>query len=251
MNIAGNRLKILFLGQCLQYGYQGLSRYETFPNHAATILKAQFPALTLRVDFKYLHHPTGLKAILTHRLLTKPDIAVISLPAMFAAAYWRVNMIYQIAPEIVDTARSFKRRLEAKGASAPLAAAGKLLERAYVLQPPISLAEYERVVEEALLKCGRTTSCRFVLMGPGRFNEDTSEEYPVHSPELWSSVNQMIMRLAARQNLPFINVQEMLGEHSGEVFITQNHRFSSFGHEVVGREVANVVAPQIAALRRA
>lgn len=94
-------IKVLFLGQCLQYGYDGLRRYETFPNQAAMILKAQFPALRLKFDLKYLHHPTGLKALLKHRLLvTKPDIALISFPAMFAATSWRVNMIYQIAPEM-------------------------------------------------------------------------------------------------------------------------------------------------------
>ncbi|MEK6405697.1 MAG: hypothetical protein AABN34_01900 [Acidobacteriota bacterium] len=251
MNSAGNRLKILFLGQCLQYGYEGLTRYETFPNHAAMILRAQFPSLDLKFELKYLHHPTGLKAILKHRLLlTKPDIALISLPAMFAATTWRVNLIYQIAPEVVDTARSFKRSVEAraKGASASFAAMGKLFDKAYAVQPPLGLDHYEQLVEEALMSCSQTASCRFVLMGPGRFNDDTCEDYPIHSPELWSSVNQMILRLGQRWSIPVVNTQELLTGHGGEVFINNNHRFSRFGHEVVGREVATVLASQIAIL---
>jgi hypothetical protein len=248
---AEKRLNILFLGQCLQYGYEGLSRYDTFPYHAATILKAQFPGLRLKFDFKFFHHPTGLKAILKHRLVaTKPDVALISLPAMFAATSWRVNMIYQIAPEIVDAARSFKRSVEAraKGASAHFAAAGKLFDSAFAVQPPIGLDEYERLIEEALAYCDRTTSCRLVLMGPGRFNEDTNEDYAIHSPELWSSVNNMILRVGARRNVPVVNAQDALAEHGGEVFIANNHRFSQLGHEVVGREVANVLGSQLAIL---
>ena len=99
-----------------------------------------------------------------------------------------------------------------------------------------------------MMHCGQITSCRFVLMGPGRFNEDTNEDYAIHSPALWSSVNQMILRLGQRRNVPVVNTQEMLTDHSGEVFITNNHRFSRVGHEVVGREVANVLASQIAIL---
>jgi hypothetical protein len=248
---ASNRFKILFLGQCLQYGYDGLKRYEAFPNHAAMILKAQFPALRLKFDLKYLYHPTGLKATLKHRLLlTKPDIALISLPAMFAATSWRVNMIYQFAPEIVDTARSFRRRIEAraKGASAHFATVGKVFDNAFALQPPLRLDEYERLIEEALVYCGQISACRLVLMGPGRFNEDTREDYAIHNPELWSSVNQMVLRLGHRRNVPVVNTQEMLTNHGGEVFITNNHRFSRVGHELVGREVANVLASQLGIL---
>jgi hypothetical protein len=243
-------IKVLFLGQCLQYGYDGLSRYETFPNHAAMILKAQFPALRIKFDLKYLYHPTGLKAILKHRLLvTNPDIVLISLPAMFAATSWRVNMIYRIAPEIVDTARSFRKSVEAraKGASASFARAGKVFDKAFVMQPPLSIDEYERLVDEALLSCGQIT-CRFVLMGPGRFNEDTNEDYAIHNPELWASVNRMILRLGQRRNVAVVNTQAALTDHGSEVFITNNHRFSPVGHEVVGREVANVLASQIAIL---
>lgn len=250
MNRAGNRLKVLFLGQCLQYGYAGISRYETFPNHAAMILRAQFPTLDLKFDLKYLHHPTGLKAILKHRLLlTKPDIALISLPALFAATTWRVNLIYQIAPEIVDTARAFRINVKARAkGAASFTATGKLFDKLFALQPPLGLDHYEQLIEEALVYCSQIASCRFVLMGPGRFNDDTNEDYAIHSPELWSSVNQMILRLGQRTNVPVVNTQEVLTRHGSEVFINNNHRFSRFGHEVVGREVANVLASQIAIL---
>ena len=248
---ADRRRKILFLGQCLQYGYEGLSRYETYPNHAATILKAQFPNLSIKFHFKYLHHPTGLNAILKDRLpLTKPDIALVSLPAMFAATSWRVNRIYQIAPEIVDTARAFRRSVEAraKGASAQFVAAGKLFDKAFTVQPPIDLVHYERLIEEAVLYCNRNSPCRLILMGPGRFNEDTNEDYAIHSPELWSSVNSMILRVAARMDVPVVDAQGALAEHGSEVFIAHNHRFSQLGHRVVGQEVANVLASQLAIL---
>jgi hypothetical protein len=127
-------------------------------------------------------------------------------------------------------------------------AAGKLLDKAFTVQPPIGLDEYERLIEEALVYCDRTTSCRLVLVGPGRFNEDTNEDYAIHNSELWSSVNSMILRVGARRNVPVVNAQESLAEHGGEVFIANNHRFSQLGHEVVGREVANVLASQLAIL---
>lgn len=251
MGSAEKRRNILFLGQCLQYGYEGLSRYDTFPNHAATVLKAQFPNLRLKFDFKYLHHPTGLKAILKHRLsVTRPDVVLVSLPAMFAATSWRVNRIYQMAPEIVDTARSFRRSLEARagGASAHFMAAVRLFDKAYTVQPPIDLDQYERLVEEAVAYCKRTSSCRLVLMGPGRFNEDTNEDYAIHSPELWSSVNSMILGVAARTGVAVVNAQDALAAHGSEVFIAHNHRFSQLGHRVVGQEVANVLASQLVVL---
>lgn len=108
-------IKVLFLGQCLQYGYEGVNSYATFPNLAASILRAQFPDLRFEFDLRYLYHPIGLKAILRHLLsATRPNIAVISLPAMFAATCWRVNLVYQIARELVDTAWTFMRKIEAK-----------------------------------------------------------------------------------------------------------------------------------------
>ncbi|MEW6211055.1 MAG: hypothetical protein AB1631_22010 [Acidobacteriota bacterium] len=240
-------IRILFLGQCIQYGYEGVSRYSTYPNVAASILMAQFPSFRFKFDFKYLHHPTGLKAILQHRLpLTRPRLTVITLPAMFAATHWRVNLVYQIAPELVDTARSFMRQIEAKVRGVDQTALGRhtLIDKTFAVQPPLSLDNYERLVETAL-SYAKQTSRRIILMGPGRFNDDTHEDYAVHSPQLWSSVNEMVARLGARLNLPVINMQDALTEYGGEVFISNNHRFSEFGHEVVGREVARVLAAEL------
>ncbi len=244
----GNTVKILFLGQCLQYGYAGVSRYATYPSVAASILTAQFPDLCFKFDVKYLYHATGLKALLRHRLLlTKPDIAVINLPAMFAATAWRVNRIYEIAPELVDTARSFMRKVEAKvkGLDPKAPKRDTLLDRAFAWHPPLHIEEYERLVADALLHARQIDECRVILMGPGGFNEDTTEDYEVHSLELWSSVNEMVRRVGERVNAPVIDVQGILAEHGGEVFINQNHRFSEHGHAIVGREVASVLAGEI------
>jgi hypothetical protein len=247
-NRADKTVKILFLGQCLQYGYQGVSRYATYPNVAASILKAQFPSVKFKFDLKYLHHPSGLKAILRHRLpVTRPDFVVINLPAMFAATCWRVNLVYEIAPEIVDTARSFVRKVEAKIKGVGTGALNRetAIDKMIGQKPPIPLDEYERIVAEAISHANQISPCRIIFMGPGAFNEDTIENYEIHSPELWSSVNEMVIRLTGRFNLPMIDVQGVLAGHSGEVFLNENHRFSEQGHAVVGREVASVLAAEV------
>lgn len=248
LSLSPRDVRILFLGQCIQYGYEGVHRYATYPNVAASILAAQFPSFRFKFDFKYLHHPTGLKAILQHRLpLTCPDLTVITLPAMFAATHWRVNLIYRIAPELVDTARAFMRQIEARVKGVDQTALGRhtIIDKTFSVQPPLTLDRYERLVEAALSYARHISSRRIILMGPGRFNDDTHEDYPVHSPELWSSVNEMVARLGARFNLPVINMQDALTECGGEVFIPNNHRFSEFGHEVVGREVARVLTAEL------
>lgn len=242
-------MKILFLGQCLQYGYSGVSRYATYPNLAATALTAQFPNLGLKFDFKYLYHPTGLKALLQHRLLfTRPDIAVITLPAAFAATRWRVNLVYQIAPELVDTARTFMRKIEAKAKRRDSTTLGRstMIDKVFALQPLLTLDEYERLVEEALLYAKQISTCRIVLMGAGRFNEDSNENYELQSPELWSAVNQMVLRLAARLGLPVINMQGVMTDQGYEVFIPNNHRPSEQGHQAIAREVVRVLTREIA-----
>ena len=241
-------VRVLLLGQCLSYGYDGVSQDATYPRVAASMLRSSFPQLRFRLDVKYFYYPTGLKSLLAHRLvLTRPDLAVINLPAMFAATQWRVNMMYEIAPELIDTARSFMRRLEAtvRGRRSAPPAPQTLLDRTFALKEPISLAEYEQLIEEAITHSRRISNCRFILMGPGRFNEDTVEQYAVHSPEVWASVNGMVKRVAERLDVGFINAQEALGEYGGEVFCLNNHRFSPFGHAIVAREVANVIAAEV------
>lgn len=241
-----SEVRILFLGQCLQYGYEGVDRNATFPSLALPALKTQFPGLGFKVDLKYLYHPVGLKALLRRRLtLTRPDLAVIGLPALFAATQWRVNLIYELAPELVDTARAFMQRVEAKVKRQRKPMAATLLDRTVAWRAPIALDEYERLVEEAITDSMQISSCRFILMGPGRFNEDTRETYHFHSPELWSAVNRMLIGLAQRLRLPFINAHDTLDEYGREVFLLNNHRFSTFGHQVIAREVASVLGAQV------
>lgn len=249
-------IKLLFLGQCLNYGYSGVERSSTFPEVAMSMLRTRFPGLSFKYDNKYFYHPSGLKAILKHRLfLTRPNIVIIGLPAMFAATRWRVNLLYQIAPEVVDTARSFMQKVETRlmethrwSMPAQMAERGSPLGPS-VVHAPLSLDHYERLVEEGVRVCRSTGSCRVVLMGPGRFNEDTTEKYQIHSPELWTAVNKMILGLGERLGVAVINAQEALSEYGGEVFLPGNHRFSTYGHEVVAREVESVLASQIISLK--
>jgi hypothetical protein len=244
-------VKVLFLGQCLQYGYANVSKSATFANLAASMLRVRYPGVSFKFDFKYLYHPCGLKAILKHRLLlSRPDVALINLPAMYAATAWRVNLVYEKAPELVDTARSFMQTIEAKirGSNEPQQAT--MLDKAFAVRQPISIEEYENLIQEAVSDCKRASSCRIVLMGPGRFNEETKEVYAVHSPELWASVNEMVLRVGKRLGVAVINTQEALAEYGGEVFSPRNHRWSQYGHEIMAREVESALAAQVAELSR-
>jgi len=242
-------IRVLFIGQCLQYGYANVTKSSTFASRTATLLRARFPGLRFKFDYKFLYHPSGLKAILKHRvLLSRPDVVIINLPAMYAATAWRVNLVYETAPELVDTVRSFMQKVEAKVKGSRGRQASTILDSLFAIRQPLPLDEYERLVQEAILECKRASSCSIVLIGPGRFNEDSAEEYAVHSPELWSSVNQMVLRIGRRLNVPAVNAQDALAEYEGEVFIPNNHRWSEFGHEVVAREVEAVVASQVVQL---
>lgn len=239
-------VKVLFLGQCLQYGYANVNRSETFAELAASMLRVRFPRLSFRFDFKYLYHPSGLKAILKHRVqVSRPDIALINLPAMYAARSWRVNLVYEMAPEVVDTARSFMQSVEGKIRGHNHRLQTTMLDKLFKVRQPISIDEYERLVEDAIDVVKKSSPCRLVLMGPGRFNEDSIENYQVHSPELWAAVNQMVLRVGNRVGVPVINVQEALSEFGGEVFTHSNHRWSSYGHEIIAREVESVLAAQL------
>jgi hypothetical protein len=170
------------------------------------MLHTRFPALGFKFDYKFLYHPSGLMAILKHRvLLSRPDVVIINLPAMYAARAWRVNLVYEKAPELVDTARSFMQKIEAKVKGSSGQQASTMLDGLLATRQPIRIEEYERVVQESLLECRRLSSCGIVLIGPGRFNEDTIEEYALHSPELWSAVNQMVLRIGKRLNVAAVN----------------------------------------------
>ncbi len=188
-----------------------------------------------------------MKPILKHRLLfSRPDIVVISVVATFAAAYTRVNLIYEIAPEVVNTARSFLQKLEARRAGrADNVMADTPLDKFLSWQPPLALDEYERLVKEGIELC-KASDCRVVLIGPGRFNEDaTMAGYTIPSPALWSSVNDMVRRLSKAQGVSMIDCLGALSDHGGEVFLPNNIRYSSFGHRVVAREVEQTLASEI------
>jgi len=215
------------------------------------MLRLRFPDLSFQFDFKYLYHPSGLKAILKHRmLLSRPDVALINLPALYAATAWRVNLVYEMAPELVDTARSFMRKVEAKINRSSGPQQPTMLDKAFAIRQPISIGEYERLVQEAVQDCKLASSCRIVLMGPGRFNEDSVEDYVMHSPELWSSVNQMVLRVGKRLDVAVINAQEALAAYGCEVFTPNNHRWSEYGHEVIAREVESALVSQVTELSR-
>jgi hypothetical protein len=251
MNTRRRNVKILFLGQCLQTGYEGVPSSATYPALAHLALATRFPELNFIFDLRVLTHAKGLKSLLRYRLAAfKPDIAVINAIATMAATHWRSSLLYEIAPEIMVTARSFLEKLDREiGRGATF---GKLLERTkglrpQVLHPPLQLDEYERLLEDGINQC-RTNSCRAVLMGPGGFNEDTKKKFKLQSPKLFASVNQMVLGLGKRLDVPVINAQEALYEYSGEVFLRDEHRFSVFGQEVVAREVEAVLTAQVAAL---
>lgn len=252
MNTLQRDVKILFLGQCLQSGYDGVPASATYPNLAHAALSTRFPQLNFIFEIRLLVHPKGLKALLKYRLATfKPDIVVITALATFTATHWGASILYEIAPEIVVAARSFLERLDAKFRRGPTF--GKLLDktqglRPKVLHPPLQLDEYEHLLEDGINQCRRTSSCRLALMGPGGFNEDTKNDFKLQSPRLWSSVNQMALSLGKRLDVPVINAQEALDEYSGEVFLRNDHRFSQFGQVVVAREVEAVLAAHVAAL---
>jgi hypothetical protein len=194
--------------------------------------------------------------LLRYRLAAfKPDIVVITALATGTATHWRTGLLYEIAPEIVITARSFMQKLDARFRSglAFSQLLNKTLDKTLSLRPhvvhqPLKLDEYERLLEDRINQCRRTKSRRVVLMGPGGFNEDTKMDLALQSPKLWSSVNQMVLSLGKRLDVPVINAQEALHEHSGEVYLPNEHKFSLRGQGVVARELEAVLADQVIGL---
>ena len=250
-----SRIKILFLGQCLQSGYDDVPASATYTHLARAALSTRFPELNFIFETRMVFHPKGLKALLRYRLATfRPDIVVITALATYAATQWRTGILYEMAPELVVTARSFIEKLDAKLSSGPTF--GKLLDktlgrtyglRPHVVHPPLQLDEYERLLEDGIHQC-RRRPCRVALLGPGGFNEDTKNDFELQSPQLWSSVNQMVLGLGKRLDVPVINAQEALHEHSGEVYLRNDHKFSRYGQAVIAREVEAVLAAEVAAL---
>lgn len=247
--VCDGRIRILFLGQCIIYGYETVDHSSTFVSRAVEKLTERFPHIDIDLTRKHLHHPTGLKAILGRRFLfSVPDIVVISVVATFAVKYVRVNLLYEMAPEIVDTARSLARRIEAVASGnngAAKAATG--IDRFLTWRPPLDLDEYEKLVEEAISIC-QAAGSRVVLLGPGRLNEDAADEFSVSASEVsarFSLVNQMVWRLSKRKGVLVVDAQGTLSDYGGEVFLQRDIRWNRFGHEVVARELESVLASEV------
>ena len=229
---------------------------STYTSIARAALSTRFPELDFNLDLRVLFHPKGLKALLRNRLARfKPDIVVIPALATFTAKEWRAGILYEIAPEVALMARAFRHRLDARFRSevARGHSLNKTLRKTYdltphVVHPPLKLDEYERLLEDGIKHCRRTKYCHVVLMGPGGFNEDTKTGLALESPKLWSSVNQMVLNLGKRLDVPVINAQEALHEYGGEMYQPHDHKFSLRGQGVVAREVEAVLADQVISL---
>lgn len=243
-------VKILFLGQCHQYGYKEVHPELTYVSLAISSLRTQFPHLKLRLDKKHLFHPKGLKAILKHRLpISRPDITVITVAGVFTSQARRVNMLYEIAPEVVDTARSFVQKVEAKLHGSDISSSTSI-DGFLAWHPPLEVSEYERIVREGVELC-RKGGSRPVLAGPSYFNEDASEDlFSVKVPNLaWKSAEEMTRRVAKSMNVALIDSCDSLVGHGIDVFLPQNIRWSRFGHQLIARETERVLASEIAALQ--
>jgi hypothetical protein len=195
-----------------------------------------------------LSHPNGLKALVRSRLLIfKPDVMVVSLPAMFAAIPTGVDLINQLAPELTVTARSFLRKIDAKLTGG--LALETMIKKAFKwrptkVYPPLAIDEYERLITEAVEFSRGTSPCRVILLGPGGLNEDTKTD-TAGTPELSSAVNQMVFRSGQQLGAAVVNASDLIAEHDGSVFMPGSNVYSERGHEVVAREIYSVIASQL------
>lgn len=254
MSVPRRKIKVLFIGQCLQHGYEDVRPWETYPALAHAGLSARYPQMNFVFETKMLFHPKGLKAMLRYRLPTfRPDIVVITALATYTATQWRTGILYELAPEIAVTARAFIEKLDAKLRRGPTLRTllnrtldGTYGLRPHVVHPPLQLDEYERLLADGISQC-RRGSRRVVLMGPGGFNEYNKNDFALQSPKLWSAVNQMVHGLGKREDVPVINTQDALHEHDCDVFLREDHKFSRKGQAVVAREVEAVLATEVAA----
>jgi len=250
-NIVKNpdKIKIQFLGQCIAMNSDGLP--SAYPEITQQMLRAAFPAVTFKTNVCMLSHPRGLKALVRSRLsLFKPDIMVISLPAMFAAISTGVDLINQMAPELTVTARSFLRKIDHKltGGNALQSLVKNTLKwRPTAVYAPLSLDEYERLIDEAVEFLRRTSACRVILFGPGGVNEDTRTD-TAGTPELTSAVNQMVLRTSQRLGVAVVNASELMAGHDGSVFLPGSNVYSQRGHEVIAREVYSIIASEVMAV---
>jgi hypothetical protein len=241
-----HKFKILILGQCISIG-EGIRKESSYPQLVKQMLGLRFPMLSFQVEILPLLHPTGLKALIKSCLQLRPDVVLLSLPAIFASIPYRVNHLYLQAPDIMRTARKFismvESRIRGDLTLATLFSKRHALRMTSVIGP-LSIAEYERLIEDAMLYCRTASNCRVVLLGPGGFNEDTKID-DLESPEFCGEVNQMILRVAKKLNVAVINAHELTTDLGGKVFQFGNHRWNQQGHEIVAREIGSVLASQI------
>ncbi|HZS08129.1 MAG TPA: hypothetical protein VFD58_25065 [Blastocatellia bacterium] len=242
----GRSIRIIFLGQCIAAGY-GIDDVNAYPKLVCRLLAAQFPGLSFQPDFRPLLHPVGLKALLRSCLSSAPDIIFISLPAIFASVPFRLNSLYLAAPDVMNLARSFVRKIEASVRKDSALARAFRKRSAFVptvVCAPVSPDEYERLVEDAVRFCQQTSACRVVLMGPGGFNVDTGNE-ELKSPEMCSVINQAILRVGGRLDVPVINAHDWMTDQGGKVFSPGNHRWNQLGHEIMAREIQAVIGAEV------
>lgn len=244
-----DEIKIQFLGQCIAVNSDGRGA-RAYPQITQQMLRAAFPSLAFKSNVCMLSHPKGLKALVRSRhSLFKPDIMVISLPAMFASISTGVDLINQLALELTVTARSFLRRIDAKltgGHAVETLVKKKLKWRPTAVYPPLAIDEYERLIDEAVEFSRRTSTCRVILFGPGGLNEDTKID-TAGTPELTSAVNRMVLRSGERLGVAVVNASDLMAEHDGSVFMPGTNIYSQHGHEVIAREVYSVIASQVLA----
>lgn len=239
-------IKILLLGQCFQYGYTGVDRSSTYISLAVSNLETRFKHLKIRLDLKHLYHPIGLEALLKHRLpITRPDITVLSVGGAFTAQCRRVNLLYELAPELVDTARSFVQKVEARLSGSSVVSSQTALDPLMAWHPPLKMDTYERLIREGIALC-RAGGSRPVILGPTLFNDDSTEAFDVSAPDLtWKATDEMVRRVAGSLHTPVIDAPALLAGHGGEVFLPNSIRWSNLGHEIVSREAERILANEI------
>jgi hypothetical protein len=249
-NQPSNKIKILFLGQCIAAGFS-VGEANAYPTITKALLQTRFPALDFEIDFRPLLHPSGLKPLLKTAIALKPDIIFLSLPAIFAAIPFRVNSLYLLSPDIMNLARTFVRKIEASVRRDSKFA--KILEKKSALmptmvRPAVQVTDYERLIEEAVIYCQQSSECRLVLMGPGGFNEDTKEIDEL-TPELFRSLNQAIINLGRRLGVAVVNANDAMADQDNGVFLRDNQRWSAAGHQVMAQELTSVLASEITKLK--
>lgn len=243
-----HQIRIVILGQCIASGV-GVGENAAYPRLVERMLKTQFPATVFHTSVYPFIHPTGLLPLLKSVLSARPDIILLSVPATFASSTWRGNALYLQAPDVMMMARAFLRKIE-PGLKRNLRL-WRLYERKSLLLPTsvcpaVTAEEYERLLTEAISYSQQQSSARLVLLGPGGFNEYVSaNDGTISTPELGTTINQMVLRVGQRMKLPVINAYDFMADQRTEVYLPENHRWGLEGHQVMSREICAVFASEV------